>query len=97
MSLRRVRGLVLRLVRRRGLAVLVGVALVAPSAWIEFAGGGGSWWMDGLALVVGATGLAVLWTGLTGLAPDWVDDANGEETEEPAANRERGGVGNGPP
>jgi hypothetical protein len=90
MSLRRVRGLVLRLVRRRGLAVLVGVALVAPSAWIEFAVGGGTWWMDGLALVVGATGLAVLWTGLTGLAPDWVDATDGEGTEEPAANRERG-------
>jgi hypothetical protein len=29
--------------------------------------------LEGLALVVGATGLAILWTGLTGVAPDWVD------------------------
>ena len=30
--------------------------------------------MDGLSLVVGATGLALLWTGLTGASPDWIDD-----------------------
>jgi hypothetical protein len=29
--------------------------------------------MEGLALVVGATGLAIFWTGLTGASPDWVD------------------------
>ena len=47
--------------------------LVAPSAWVEFSGGSDVWWLDGLALVVGATGLALMWTGLTGVAPDWVD------------------------
>jgi hypothetical protein len=73
-SLRRVRGLVLRLVRRRLLAIAVGLALATPAAWVEFGGRGGAWWIDGLALIVGATGLAVLWTGLTGAAPDWVDD-----------------------
>ena len=26
------------------------------------------------ALVVGATGLALFWTGLTGPSPDWIDD-----------------------
>ncbi len=72
--LRRLRGFVLRLVRRRGLAILVGSALAAPAAWLELSGRFGAWWIDGLALVVGATGLAVLWTGLTGVAPDWVDD-----------------------
>jgi hypothetical protein len=74
MALRRLRGALLRLVRRRGLAILVGVALVAPAAWVEFSGRYGAWWLEGLALVVGATGLAILWTGLTGVSPDWVDD-----------------------
>jgi len=74
MALRRVRGMLLRLVRRRALAIAVGLALVIPAAWIELSGRFDAWWMEGLALVVGATGLAILWTGLTGVAPDWVDD-----------------------
>jgi hypothetical protein len=51
----------------------VGLALVLPSAWVEFSGRYGSWWASGLALIVGATGLAIFWTGLTGGSPDWVD------------------------
>jgi hypothetical protein len=74
MALRRVRGLLLRFVRRRSLAVVVGLALVIPAAWIEFSGRFEAWWASGLALVVGATGLAILWTGLTGPSPDWIDD-----------------------
>lgn len=69
--LRRLRGLVLRFVRRRALAMTVGLLLAAPAAWIEASGRFGGWWVDGLALVMGATGLAVFWTGLTGPAPDW--------------------------
>jgi len=76
MSLRRLRGFVLRLVRRRALAVAVGLALTLPAAWVEFSARYGVWWVDGLALVVGATGLAIFWTGLTGAAPDWIDDDN---------------------
>ena len=64
----------MRFVRRRALAAIVGAALVAPAAWIEFSGRADAWWVDGLALVVGATGLALLWTGLVGVAPDWMDD-----------------------
>jgi hypothetical protein len=74
MALRRVRGMLLRLVRRRALAMAIGIALAAPAAWLEFGGIGGAWWLDGVALIVGATGLAIFWTGLTGAAPDWVDD-----------------------
>jgi len=74
MTLRRVRGVLLRLVRRRALGIIVGLGLVIPAAWIELSGRFDAWWINGLALVVGATGLAVLWTGLTGPAPDWVDD-----------------------
>jgi hypothetical protein len=51
----------------------VGLLLVIPSAWIEFSGRAASWWIDGAALVIGATGLALLWTGLTGVSPDWVE------------------------
>ena len=74
MAIRRVRGIVLRLVRRRGAAIAVGLALAAPSAWVEFSGRFDSPWQQGLALIVGATGLAILWTGLTGASPDWIDD-----------------------
>jgi hypothetical protein len=47
--------------------------MAAPAAWIEFSGRDSSWWIAGGALVVGATGLALAWTGLTGPRPDWVE------------------------
>jgi hypothetical protein len=72
MVLRRARGVLLRIVRRRPLAIVVGVALAGPAAWFEVRGGSGTWWLDGLGLVVGATGVALIWTGLTGPRPDWV-------------------------
>jgi len=71
--LRRVRGAILRFVRRRALATTIGAALVAPCAWVEISGRADAWWIEGLALVVGATGLALVWTGLVGVAPDWTD------------------------
>jgi hypothetical protein len=30
--------------------------------------------MEGASLVIGATGLALIWTGLTGASPDWIED-----------------------
>jgi hypothetical protein len=71
--LRRLRGRLLRLIRRRPLAIAAGLALVAPAAWIEWSGRFSEWWIEGLALVLGATGLALLWTGLTGVSPDWIE------------------------
>ena len=71
--LRRARGTVLRLVRRRAAAVTLGLVLAAPAAWVEFFAKNVSWWMDGASLVVGATGLALIWTGLTGISPDWIE------------------------
>lgn len=71
--LRQLRGVVLRLVRRRVLAMAVGLALAAPAAWLEFGGRYEAWWVEGLSLVCGATGLALVWTGLTGPGPDWID------------------------
>jgi hypothetical protein len=82
MSLRRFRGFVLRLVRRRALALVVGLVLIVPSAWVEFSGRYGAWWQDGLALVVGATGIAIFWTGVTGVAPDWLDEADADARRE---------------
>jgi hypothetical protein len=74
MALRRARGVLLRLVRRRTAAISAGLALAAPAAWVEFSGRYSAWWVEGLSLVVGATGVALLWTGLTGPSPDWVDE-----------------------
>ena len=48
--------------------------MAAPAAYVQFSGRFNAWWIDGLSLVVGATGLALFWTGLTGVSPDWVDD-----------------------
>jgi hypothetical protein len=63
---------IFRLIRRRTTAVIVGAAFVVPAAWVQVRGAGG-WWADGLSLVLGATGVALLWTGLFGLRPDWVE------------------------
>ena len=71
---RRVRGAVLRLVRRRTLSAVLGFTLADPAAWVQFSGRFGVWWAEGLSLVVGATGLALMWTGIAGLGPDWIDD-----------------------
>jgi hypothetical protein len=73
MALRRARGALLRLVRRRGLAMAIGLTLAAPSAWVEFSGRYDAWWVTGLALICGATGVALFWTGLTGASPDWIE------------------------
>ena len=73
MALRRARGALLRLVRRRPVAIVVGCALAAPAIWAELFSRSDVWWIDGLALVFGATGVALIWTGITGVAPDWVD------------------------
>ena len=71
--LRRTRGLLLRFVRRRGLTLVVGAALTAAALWLELSGRYDAWWVDGAALILGATGAAFAWTGLTGLRPDYLD------------------------
>jgi hypothetical protein len=73
MRFARMRGMILRLVRRRVLAAAAGAALVVPAAWIEFAARVDAWWLEALALIGGATGLALLWSGLVGRRPDWID------------------------
>ena len=75
MAWRRARGALLRFVRRRPFAIAAGAALVALAAWLELSGRYGAWWVDGLSLVLGATGAAVLWSGIAGVPPDWIDQA----------------------
>ena len=70
--IRRGRGALVRLVRRRVRAIVVGLALAAPAAWLELNGRSDAWWVDGLSLILGATGVALIWTGLVGPKPDWV-------------------------
>ena len=71
---RRLRGAVLRLVRRRRLCLALGLLLVLPAAWVQLVGRFDAWWVEGLSLVAGATGAALVWTGLAGMQPDWIDD-----------------------
>lgn len=71
--IRRLRGAVLRLVRQRGLALVVGLLLLLPAAWVQMAGRFDQWWVEGLSLVAGATGAALVWTGIVGVKPDWID------------------------
>ena len=74
MTLRRVRGALLRLVRRRLLASVIGAALFVPAVWFELGRYDAAWWVEGLGLIAGATGAALLWTGVVGLRPDWTDE-----------------------
>jgi len=82
MTMRRVRGALLRLVRRRRLASVIGTALIALAVWLEFGWSGAASWVEGLGLIAGATGAALLWTGVAGLRPDWTDES---ETRLPPA------------
>ena len=59
------------------MAIVIGLALALPAAWTQLSGRFDAWWVDGLSLVIGATGLALIWTGLTGAAPDWIDEEGG--------------------
>ena len=72
-TMRRLRGVILRLVRRRALSITIGLLLAVPAAWVQLSGGYDEWWIEGLSLVVGATGIALAWTGLTGPSPDWLE------------------------
>lgn len=74
MGLRRARGWLFRLVRHRTTSIVVGLVMAVPAAWVELSGRFDAWWVEGLSLVLAATGVALIWTGLTGLPPDWIDD-----------------------
>jgi len=74
MALKRARGWVLRLVLKRPVAIVLGLVLVAPSAWLLLQD---LPWetpvTDGFGLVIGATGVAFLLAGIGGRRPDWIE------------------------
>lgn len=72
---RRARGVLLRLIRRRRLTILLGIVLAVPAGVVQLSGRYDAWWAEGLSLVAGATGIALVWTGLAGTRPDWIDGA----------------------
>lgn len=71
---RRFRGIVLRLVLNRPLAIVVGSAIASPAVMVlvnDYDWETGV--TDGLVLLAAATGLAILWAGISGRTPDWID------------------------
>ena len=74
MYLKRVRGVLLRLLLKRPAAITLGLILTLPAAWLLVADL--PWetpFTDGLGLVVGATGVAFLFAGIGGRRPDWIE------------------------
>ena len=72
--IKRLRGWLLRLVLKRTAAVMVGGFLLAPAVWLLVADL--SWEngaTDGLGLVLGASGAALILAGLGGRRGDWVE------------------------
>ena len=72
--IRRARGVLLRVAVSRTRALVLGLLLLAPAAVIAVGDyGWESWLTDGLGLIGGATGAALVVTGLAGRQPDWID------------------------
>ena len=72
---RRLRGLFIRLALNRKISIAAGLVLLAPAIWL-FAGDY-AWETpvtDGLQLILGATGAALLFAGAGGRRPDWIDE-----------------------
>ena len=80
--LRRARGALLRVVYSRRIGAAVGGALTA--AFLALRLGEFGWESrvsDGLGLVLGATGVAMLLAALGGRRPDWIDPSDGTHRE----------------
>jgi len=72
--LRRARGALLRLAQARVAGAVAGVVLLLFSAGLlTFDFQWESWVSDGLGLVLGGTGAALLTTAITGRRPDWIE------------------------
>jgi hypothetical protein len=70
--LRRARGTLLRIALHRPLAVALGLGLLAPAIWVGMREYRWETWLsDGAVLVLGATGAALVLTGLSGRRADW--------------------------
>jgi hypothetical protein len=72
--IRRLRGFLLRLAFDRLAAFVVGLACAGGAGWLATIDAPWeSWVSDGLGLVAGATGAALLVVALGGRRPDWVE------------------------
>jgi hypothetical protein len=71
---RRLRGWLIRLALNRSVSIALGLILLTPAVWML--AGDYAWETpatDGLGLIVGATGAALLLAGIGGRRPDWID------------------------
>ena len=71
---RRLRGWLIRLALNRSMSIVLGLLMLAPAVWLFV--GDYSWETpvtDGLQLVLGATGAALLFVGIGGRRPDWIE------------------------
>ena len=71
---RRLRGWLLRLVLNRTASIVLGLALLGPAVWMVM--GDYRWetpMTDGAGLILGATGAALLFAGIGGRRPDWIE------------------------
>ena len=74
MTVRRTRGALLRFAFSRCHALAAGLVLSGPAGWLTIADyAWESWLSDGLALVLGATGVALMVIAVGERRPDWID------------------------
>lgn len=74
MLVRRLRGFLLRLAFHRPTALAAGLACGGAAVWLAAIDAPWeSWLSDGLGLVAGATGAALVLVALGGRRPDWVE------------------------
>ncbi len=74
MTIRHARGALLRFAFSRRHALAAGLVLSGPAGWLTIADyAWESWMSDGLALVLGATGVALMVIAVGGRRPDWID------------------------
>ena len=74
MPIRRLRGVLLRLAFNRPAAFAAGLVCAGMAGWLAMIDAPWeSWVSDGLGLVAGATGAALLLIALGGRRPDWVE------------------------
>lgn len=71
---RRLRGALLRLAFNRRKAFVAGLACAGVSGWLmAIEAAWESWVSDGIGLIAGSTGLALIIFALSGRRPDWVE------------------------
>ena len=64
----------MRAVLKRTTAIVLGVILSLPAVWLGWRDySWETWFTDGLALVAGATGVALVLGGIAGRRPDWIE------------------------